>query len=666
MRIGDKAMERSSTTGGQKGRKGRVVPYRSEDQAGPPQSLQGIEQSAGITDRDITRLKRAEREIEISHRFLQTILNSFPGNVAVVDDAGTVVITNDSWAVFGQANGLDPKLFRGGVNYLEVCRAAKGPWSEGAHETADAIEAILRGHRTYFEMEYPCHSPDRKRWYHLQAQGFAYENRRWAVLAHVDITARKQVEEQLRYQADLLSSVNDAIIASDANYRLTVWNSAAESMYGWKAGEVLGRNGLEVVQTEFPEADKARMLQSIAATGCYHGEATQVRKDGTRFPVDVGSMVLRDGQGRITGYVSVNRDITERKRIEEALRESETKFRSIFESMVAACCLDEMVYEDGKPVDYRIIDVNPSYERITGISRSAAVGAMASRLYGTGEPPFLDVCSKVAETGHPASFEAYFAPIGKYLQITSSCPGKGRFSNVFLDVTEAKKAERTMLEYQKRLRSLTSELALAEERERRRIAIGLHDDVGQSLVMTKFALQSLGETADQATAASLRGICDRIDGLIDNVRELCFELSDNILYEVGFKEAVEAYLMREIQRKCGITCRSSAKGDFSRLNHDMRAVLFRNVRELLTNVTKHAHAKNVDVRLTSGKRTLSITVSDDGIGFEPTELCDAGKEHAHFGLFSVAGQLNSLGGRLGIHSAPGRGTRILMTVPLHG
>jgi len=136
-----------------------------------------------------------------------------------------------------------------------------------------------------------------------------------------DITERKRAEEQLSYQAALMANVNDAIVASDAQYRLTAWNAAAESMYGWKAEEVLGRYGLDITKTEFPGVDKNEMLMTIANTGFWRGEVTQARKDGTRFFVEIVSRVLSNENGKIVGYVSVNRDITERKRAEEALRE---------------------------------------------------------------------------------------------------------------------------------------------------------------------------------------------------------------------------------------------------------------------------------------------------------------------------------------------------------
>lgn len=129
----------------------------------------------------------------------------------------------------------------------------------------------------------------------------------------------------------------------------------------------------------------------------------------------------------------------EKKRLEaeQAVVESERKFRSIFEGMADGSCLDEVIYDaSGKPVDYRILDVNPAYERMIGVSRDQACGRLASEVYG--QVPFLDVFARVAETAGPAVFEAWFPFNKRHLRITVSCPGPGRFSTVFSDITEEK------------------------------------------------------------------------------------------------------------------------------------------------------------------------------------------------------------------------------------
>ncbi len=123
----------------------------------------------------------------------------------------------------------------------------------------------------------------------------------------------RRSESQLRYQAALLDYLNDAVVAADENYCISAWNPAAERMYGWKAEEAIGRLGLDLLKTEFPDPDKEKMLTTIAETGLWRGEVTQVNRNGIRFPVEVSSIVLTDPDGKITGYLSVNRDITGRK-----------------------------------------------------------------------------------------------------------------------------------------------------------------------------------------------------------------------------------------------------------------------------------------------------------------------------------------------------------------
>ena len=176
-----------------------------------------------------------------------------------------------------------------------------------------------------------------------------------------DVTERRLAEEQLRYQAYLLENVNDAIIASDAEFRLKAWNLAAEEMYGWKAEEVLGRNGVEILQTRFSEADTEEMRRQIAEVGYYVGEATQLRKDGTRIPVELASIVLRDDGGNITDYVSVNRDITERKQAEADLRVENERFQRFVESNIVGIVIADA---SGK-----IVTANDYYLNLLDVTR---------------------------------------------------------------------------------------------------------------------------------------------------------------------------------------------------------------------------------------------------------------------------------------------------------
>ena len=146
-----------------------------------------------------------------------------------------------------------------------------------------------------------------------------------------EISERRRAEEQIRYQASLLSNINDAIIASDENNRITAWNSAAELMYGWKAEEVLGQIGTEIVKTGFDELTGTDMLSDLTETGKWRGQLTQAHKDGSRFHVETAAITLRDAQGKITGYVSVNRDITARKQAEQKIQRQNQRLKVLRE-----------------------------------------------------------------------------------------------------------------------------------------------------------------------------------------------------------------------------------------------------------------------------------------------------------------------------------------------
>jgi len=136
----------------------------------------------------------------------------------------------------------------------------------------------------------------------------------------VDITERKHAEEKLKYQANLLANVKDAVTASDEKYILTSWNHAAEEMFGWQAEEVLGKTGAEIFRSKFIGMDREEVFRRIQKTGQFRGEVIQYRKDGTHLFVEANTYAVRNEAGSITGYVTVSRDITERKRAEEALR----------------------------------------------------------------------------------------------------------------------------------------------------------------------------------------------------------------------------------------------------------------------------------------------------------------------------------------------------------
>ena len=140
---------------------------------------------------------------------------------------------------------------------------------------------------------------------------------------------------------------------------------------------------------------------------------------------------------------------------EDALAESEERFRSLYIHMNEGAALHELIYNDqGIPEDYVITEINPAFEKQIGISRDAVIGKTSKIAYGVTEPPYLEIYARVALTGEPSVFESYFPPLGKYFLISASCPCKGRFATIFEDITARKETEAALKESEERYRSL--------------------------------------------------------------------------------------------------------------------------------------------------------------------------------------------------------------------
>jgi len=232
------------------------------------------------------------------------------------------------------------------------------------------------------------------------------------------------------------------------------------------------------------------------------------------------------------------------------------------------------------------------------------------------------------------------------------------------DVTEHMQAEQQIIENQTQLKSLASELVLAEERERNRIAVHLHDEISQNLAYAKMKLQMLNESLDsQAQIDEMAEICGNLTRMMQDVQTLTFELSTPVLTELGLEAAVAHWLTEQIQEKHGITTVFTDDGRAKPLEEDIRALLFRSVRELLTNTVKHSQAKQVRVSISRAEDQILIRLEDDGIGFAPDEVV-VGQESGGFGLFSIRERLSQMGGSLEIDSSPGQGCRSILRAPL--
>lgn len=235
------------------------------------------------------------------------------------------------------------------------------------------------------------------------------------------------------------------------------------------------------------------------------------------------------------------------------------------------------------------------------------------------------------------------------------------FLQMVENISQRKKADEQLLAYQEQLQTLAAELSLGEERERRRIATGLHDRIGQTLALARLTLGRFGSSPTGAQDG-IKEVRELIEQAITDTRSLTFELSPPVLYELGLVPALE-WLARKIQQDHSIPTRFHDDGQPKPLDEKFRVVLFQAVRELLFNVVKHAAASHAQVMTRRDADALRIIIEDDGKGFAPNSNSPLDRMKA-FGLFNIRERLEYLGGHMKIRSEPGLGTRITLMAPL--
>jgi PAS domain S-box-containing protein len=245
-----------------------------------------------------------------------------------------------------------------------------------------------------------------------------------------------------------------------------------------------------------------------------------------------------------------------------------------------------------------------------------------------------------------------------------------RVTGIVRDISERRQREQRLQKYQERLKALASQLTVAEEKERRRIATDLHDHVGHSLALARMQMGGILECeSEMGRTVLVKDVSNIMKQTLQEVRSLIFDLSSPSMNEIGLGAAISEWMEERMAKRHGLETKFVDKiGDDRRKTMDpnVRALLFRNVRELLTNVVKHARASKVCLCLLEENNAVKIIIEDDGIGFDASKLETKSGQNGGFGLFSIQERMTDLGGALEIKSKPGEGCRMVLVVPLEG
>jgi PAS domain S-box-containing protein len=389
--------------------------------------------------------------------------------------------------------------------------------------------------------------------------------------------------------------------------------------------------------------------------------------DGTEFNAEVadGSFSPCDRMA----YFSVLRDMDCRKCAEKELRSSEARYRKLVESANIIILRFD--------ASFSITFLNRFALDFFGLNQDEIIG---KKLMDVIAPP-LETSGRYVKSiiedifRNPQKYVTHENEVikrdGSIAWISwSNKPlfdDNGRFREVLSignDITERKKAEDALVASREQLKAMGAELLIAGERERQRIASELHDIIGQNLTLAKIKLDSMfGTPLSSRLPKSVQEVRELIGEAIKEVRSQIFHISPPILHMLGFEAAVES-LCEKYREDCGIEVVFLDDQQPKPVEGDLRGTLYQMVRELLLNVAKHAQAKNVLVSVGKIEDDIEIRVEDDGAGFDPAQICQSGIKKCCLGLFSIRQRLEYLGGKLEIDSAPGRGSRLTLVVPL--
>jgi PAS domain S-box-containing protein len=486
-----------------------------------------------------------------------------------------------------------------------------------------------------------------------------------------DITERKQAEERIAYQANLLANVNDAIIATDERFVLTAWNRAAESIFGWKAEEVLGRLAQEILGAGFAGNERSPVVQSMVDTGQFFGELIQYRKDGTPVHIEATAIALRDEHGRVIGYVSVNRDITERKQAEAALSNQTRILQSILDSMADAVIV---VDAEGK-----LLLFNPAAEQIHVISSTDAAPDESAGPYGlflsdmvTPYPAEALPLARVLRGEMADTIEMFVrhpkAPKGIWVSANAR-PLKSEDDAlqggvaVIRDITESKLAEQELRSSREQLRNLSVYLESIREEERTHIAREIHDELGQVMTALKMDLSWLSKRLPQNQESLLekaKSMSKLVDMTVQTVQRISAELRPGLLDDLGLAAAIE-WQADQFQNRTGIACEVTFPPENIVLDRDRSTAVFRILQETLTNVARHAHATKVKISLIKRARKLALKVRDNGKGITSSQIVAP----RSLGLIGMRERVYPWRGKVKIRGVQDCGTIVMVSIPLH-
>ena len=516
-----------------------------------------------------------------------------------------------------------------------------------------------------------------------------------------DISERKQAEQNELHYRLILDKIPDVTFLKDRTGKILYVNKQYEVWTNKSAQQVIGKQASQIFDYD---EDYLRMEKDLEDQVWEKSVPITVEQDTprtvvteprrvvvTRFPVfDENDEMIA------IGYSAA--DVTERHNAEQALRASEARFRRLFESAPVAlfesdwsagkALVDELRSRGVTDLRRHLIDNPQLIRRRTDVHNILNTNLEAMKIFGYDDSMGRDYMSAydLTEDQRLALIEVLdgfsrgltrvryrgttLRESGEAFPIIRDCELIATDSNdwsqvlVYVqDISIEVEAAAALEAYQLELQSLASQISLAEESERRRIASELHDGTVQRLVLARMGLAKLRSSANsRKMTEQIDEINELLGSSLKETRSLIFEISPPVLYELGLRAAVE-WLADQFRQKTGAEVRISDEIGPIDLSAELKIVMFQSVRELFNNIFKHARADEVVLSWRRRPDSVQLAVADNGCGFDIGTVGTRRSADGGYGLFAITERLKLLGASIEIRSSSG-GTSVLLTAPL--
>jgi PAS domain S-box-containing protein len=616
--------------------------------------------------RDISARKRAERELRESEEKYRALFEQSMDAICVNTPDGVTIDANQTW--------LD--LF--GYTREELRNVTTADTYADPAERADFLRRIEQS--GFVADEVRLKKKDGTV-FDCQRAVFARKDDSGNVVAFQgvfrDITARKHAEQELRESEQryrlIADDTADIIWRMDLNMVFTYVNPAIQRVFGFGPEEWVGSSLADHCSpSEFARirAIAAHEIQNYSRTqeagsGILF-EATMLDKTGVELPVEVRAKLIVDAKRRPIALHGITRDIRERRRTEQQLRDSEARFRALVEHTGLAMTITN--------AEGSILDCNDVFLQRLGYTRDEALSMRVTDMYAS----LADrerMISRTLSDGYVRDVEVEFKRKDGsrvWVSLTSALVSqKGGLVIVSqaLDITARKATEQELLRSREELKrsaeqlhELTSYLEEAREKERTGIARELHDQLGQALTALTMDLDGVRRAAtagEPVPADRLDRMATLLNDTVNDVRRISSDLRPGILDDAGLVAAIEWQLDR-FRERSSIDCGLEASTDDSVLDRPRATALFRVFQELLTNVARHAGATQVRVAFECDSNVCSLSVSDDGRGITDEQASST----TSLGIIGVRERLRPLGGDIEFINRSTKGTTAKVTVPI--